>query len=67
MGIDPADVDLRINLGATLVELRLFREGLEELEEAARLDPDSTDAQINLGTVLAYLGRKRTLFPTMNW
>ncbi len=58
VGIDPADVDLRINLGATLVELRLYREGLEELEEAARLDPDSADAQINLGTVLAYLGRK---------
>ena len=31
---------------------------LEELKEAARLDPESAAVHVNLGTVLAYLGRK---------
>ena len=55
--INPAAVDLRINLGATLVQMRRYQQALEVLQQAVRLDPGSADAHVNLGTALAYFGR----------
>jgi len=45
------------NLGAALMELRLYEEAAKQLEEALRIQPKYTDAHNNLGETYRRLGR----------
>lgn len=53
----PSDLASRQNLGVRLAIMGYTDQALAELQEAAAINPDSTDVQLRLGRVLDTLGR----------
>jgi len=59
-GLDPASVDVRVNLGAALIESADPVRAIHELEKAARHAPDDHLAQFNLGCAYLAIGDGRS-------
>jgi len=53
---DPASVDARYNLGATLLKLGRARDAIEQLRAATRLDPRDAGALALLGEAISAAG-----------
>jgi tetratricopeptide (TPR) repeat protein len=49
--------DAHINLGVALTKLNRFQEGIEEFEQALKIDPNSEKAYDDLGVTFFHLGR----------
>jgi len=54
--IDPADYQVRNNLGVTYAQLKLFEEAVKEFEQVIKTKPDYTTAWLNLGSTYGDMG-----------
>ena len=55
--IDPADYQVRNNLGVIYAQLKLFDEAVEQFKKAIEIKPDYTMAYLNLGAACGDMGR----------
>ena len=55
--IDPADYQVRNNLGVVYAQLRLFDEAVEQFQKSIEIKPDYTMAYLNLGAAYGDMER----------
>jgi len=55
--VDPADYQVRNNLGVTYAQIKLFEEAIAEFEQVIKLKPDYSFAWVNLGSTYGDMGK----------
>ena len=55
--IDPADYQIRNNLGVVYAQLNLFDEAVEQFKKSIEIKPDYTMAYLNIGALYGNMGR----------